>query len=60
MQTDFTVTLSHPKDARSHELHMSDDRELLKPNIRLLVKEDMAKVKQLITEKEKSAGMMQK
>ena len=39
---------------------MSDDGELLKPNVRLLAKEDMAKVKQLITEKEKSAGMMQK
>lgn len=57
LQTD---TDSHPKDARSHELQMSDDGELLKPNVRLLAREDMAKVKQLVTEQEKSAGMMQK
>lgn len=57
LQTD---TDSHPKDARSRELQMSDDGELLKPNVRLLAREDMAKVKQLVTEQEKSAGMMQK
>jgi len=53
-------TNSHPKDARSHEWQMSDDGELLKPSVRLLAREDMAKIKQLITEKGKSAGIMQK
>lgn len=51
-------TDNHPKDARSHELQESDGGELLKSNARLLAKEDMAKVKQLIIEK--SAGMMRK
>lgn len=48
------------EDARSHEFQKSDGGELLKPNVGLLAKEDLAKVSLVITQKEKSAGIMLK
>lgn len=50
---------SHLKDARSRELHEWWWRAA-QAKRKIIGKGDMAKVKQLVTEQEKSAGMMQK